>query len=282
MAVEALVAVFPPDGSALLYGDVPIEVVLGANAVSQVPTITASVDGVAQDTPCDLTESGTIADCQTLHVTSVEQAVSVSVSVLGQSAISDNVPGWIPDGPGWDLFQGVTVTAFGGTQEAASLADTYLIDGGAWATLVGYDGTPGDWQFQGGSAYVSDSGPMVVERPGMTFIVSTTVDADGHVSGRADTAWLPARANGQVLHLLVLDVVLEADLQSDGVMVGLRLSGDLPAVTLEEASAPLGAMGPAMLDLVELDVDRDGDGQPDAAHILLEGDPASALLTSAR
>jgi hypothetical protein len=78
-------------------------------------------------------------------------------------------------------------------------------------------------------------------------------------------------------HLLLLDVTLEGRLEGTA-LVDVVITADVPAFTLEQLSGPLGLFGGVLLDSVNLDVDRDGDGTFDAAGVRLEGTPAPAML----
>lgn len=275
-----LVAVFPPDGALQLIGDVPVEVVLGSAAEGTVPTVTLTRGTETTELPCVLGTGGNVVDCGAVAGMTAGEAVALSVTAGATTASASSAGRTPAPGIGWDLLDGVTFTALGGGGEAVNLANGELDSGHAFVALDGYDGTPGAWTLVGGeSALTTDGTTFGIAAPGFAFVLPAEVDSDGQLTGSAPTAWLPSEvASGQV-HLLLLDVSITGQLDGD-VLTDLVLEAHLPALALEELAAPLGALGPELLDVVSLDVDRDGDGTNDAATVRLEGAPAPATLST--
>jgi hypothetical protein len=113
--------------------------------------------------------------------------------------------------------------------------------------------------------------------PGFTLLVPSSIDADGRVSGAADSAWLTTGVRGQLVNVLMLDVRLTGRVDGE-TLVGLRLEAVLPMLSIAELADAAGNLGSVFLDAVDLDVDRDGDGEPDAASFVLSGTPEPAVL----
>lgn len=277
---DPIVAVFPPDGSRHLLGDVPVAIALGEAGAGVLPSVTASLDGDAPvDLACTLTDDGLWASCDALpDLAGSLDAVDLTVTVGGTTATAHASSSPPEPGLGWDLLDGTSITTFGGSEEAAKLADDELVKGDLLVALDGWDGTPGSWDLVGGP--VDAEGEVWVPRaPGFTFVTAATVGADGGLVATADAAWLALQVDGVDVPLLLLDVRLSGTLAGE-TLPDLVLTAHVPAVALQSLASPLGKLGPELLDLVSLDVDRDGDGTPDAASLRLEGSPTPAVLKS--
>jgi hypothetical protein len=273
-----LVAVFPPDGAEHLSGDVPVEVVLGSKAEGTLPEVTLTRGGVTTALSCELSYGGNVADCGSVDGV---QGESLALSVTaGADALDVVTVARLPKpGLGWSLLDGPKFTQFGGGSEAVTLVNSYLAQGSAFLALDHYAGDPGPYVMVGGPSGDLPDGGLAIADPGLGFVLPVQVGADGSVHGAADTAWLPIPVSGQVVHLLLLDVTLDGTLDGDR-LTKMTLGAELPAISLEDLVTPLGSLGSDVLDLIQLDVDRDGDGTNDAATIRVEGEPAPASLAA--
>ncbi|MEZ4236339.1 MAG: hypothetical protein R3F59_09290 [Myxococcota bacterium] len=270
------VAAFPPDGALHLWGDVPVEIILGAAADPSTLQVSQLIDGAKVPLPCGLQFDGTVATCGVIPGVEPGDALGFSVTLDGHSGrmLSD---GRLPQpGIGWDLLQGVSLAALGGGETAVNTVGPYLDKAQAFAALDGYDGTDGDWTFVASPSGRRDDGTIGIAPWGFGFLLPVTVAA-GTVHGEADTAWLPTQVGEDPVLLLLLDGTLDAGLSGEA-LTDLVLEATLPAVSLEALSDAVGLLGPQLLDLIDLDVDLDGDGTPEGATIRLAGTPAPAVL----
>lgn len=281
LEVRDVVAVFPPDGAPSVFGDVPVEVVLGSADAGRLPAVTLTRGGEDTALSCALAEGGTVADCGVVKDVAVDEILALAVEAP-DATVDVATLGRRPEaGLGWSLFDGMTFTTLGGGGLAAGLANDELGKSDSFAALDGYDGTPGDWTLVAGPVTFegppADPDQVYLGYPGFAFVLPVTVGGDGAVSGSADTAWLPLELDGDVVHVLMLDVSFRATLDGDRLR-GARVEGQIPALGLEELVQPLGGLGAEVLDEIELDVDRDGDGEGDAATVVFAGEPAPATI----
>lgn len=271
-----LVAVFPPDGAPTVFGDVPVEVVLGARAQGEVPTVTLTRGDEVTDLRCHLAEGGTVADCGPVPDVGVDEVLVFDVTA-GSAAARSTTLGRKPQaGVGWNLFDGVEFAALGGGATAVTLANDELGKSDCFGALDGYDGTPGDWTFVAGPVAFDPDG-IWLEYPGFAFVLPVTLDDGGALRGSAPTAWLPFELQGKVVHVLLLDVTLRGHLDGEHLR-DVVVRGVVPALGLEELVAPLGGLSGTVLQSIVLDVDRDGDGEPESASVVLRGTPRPATI----
>jgi hypothetical protein len=273
---EEVAAVFPPDGSLRVWGDVPVQVVFGAAADPASVEVTLRRDEVVSQLPCSLLSGGAVAACGVVPGVAAGEEITIDVRVSGTRQRSQTEARLPDPGLGWSLLDGVEITALGSGSAAADLASDQLTRGEMFAALDGYDGTPGTWTFMISPSGAAEDGNAAISPWGFGFLLPVTVASDGRMWGRADNAWLSTQVGSNAVAMLLLDVRLDAQLVGAD-LVDLTLEAAAPTLTLEALSSALGGLS-AFLDLVKLDVDRNSDGVYDAASIRLEGAPASAEL----
>lgn len=273
-------AVFPPDGTMRMLGDVPIQVVLGSEADGALPVVSLARAGTSFDLPCVMMdEGGVLAQCGLVGEVEPGEEISLSVTAGNDRAHVRSIGSLPEPGLGWSLLDGVQFTALGGGSAAVSLANDYLVGGNAFAAIDGYDGAPGVWTMVGGPSGFDTTDGIGLVSPGLTFQVIVDVGEDGTLYGTADTAWLPTYVGTEMVQLLLLDVSVSGRLEGER-LVDLVLEANAPALALEALSDTLGPIGSQLLGMVTLNVDRDGDGTADAATLRLAGEPAPAALAA--
>jgi hypothetical protein len=107
-------------------------------------------------------------------------------------------------------------------------------------------------------------------------MIPAEVDAAGHLTGEADTAWLTLNIRGEPVNVLMLDVALSGTLTGTE-LTDYRLEGSLPMVSLLNVADALD-LGGVFVAAVGLDVDHDGDGENDAASLVFSGTPTAGQL----
>ncbi|MEQ1565272.1 MAG: hypothetical protein ABMA64_06510 [Myxococcota bacterium] len=274
-----LVALFPPDGALRLFGQVPVQVVLGGGAAGEVPSVALSRDGDTDPLSCTLIENGNVADCGVIpDVPTDHDGIALSVSA-GDETMSAVALGRLPTpGLGWSLLEGTTFRRLGGNTDVLPVVNAQLAtSSSAFLALDGYNGAPGDYTMVAGPSGLQPDGGLAIAAPGLTFVVPVEVDDEGSVRGSTRAAWLPLPVNGERAYLLLLDVEVTGKLYTD-VLDDLVVNADLPAIAVQALASSLGSGGNQVLELVRFDVDRDGDGEGDAARVELAGSPAPATL----
>ncbi|HHO54038.1 MAG TPA: hypothetical protein ENK18_25000 [Deltaproteobacteria bacterium] len=274
-----IVAVFPPDGSAHLWGDVPVQVILGAAGVDKPVEIEVSRGGSDPvTTGCVLDHHGVVMACD--PILGIEPGEDVSFEVrVGDTVHQVDASGQIPaPGLGWSLLDGVNATALGKGDAAVGLLEDAIRQGGAFATLSDPVDASGLRTFTFAPSGLDPYGAIGIAPWGFTFVLDVTVE-DGRLAGQADSAWLAGAFGPHEIQLLLLDVELQGRLQGEE-LSELVLVAAVPALALVELSDALGSLGLEVLEVVALDLDLDGDGHPDAAQLRLEGSPAPAALAA--
>lgn len=277
---EVVVATFPPDGALHLWGDVPVQAILGSEGVGAA----VEVRLVRNEAPpvnlsCAPQLDGVLVRCDPIVGLQPGDVVSLDVQI-GETPRHAESEGRLPEpGLGWSFLDGVAFTAVGGSAHAVEVFNAELGSAELFAALDGFDGGPGPWTFTISPSGTDPAGGQLGIAPwGFTFLIDVTLSGD-RLEGQADTAWLAADLGQSVVLLLLLDVILEARLDGER-LEDLSLSASLPAVALEELREGLGVLGFEVLQLIDLDLDLDGDGKPDSASLRLEGTPEPAALAA--
>jgi hypothetical protein len=275
-----LAAVFPPDGSMRLRGDVPVEVVMGVASQNHLPKVTLTRNDETSSLTCVLGNGGNTADCGFIPAVEPDSdRLSLTVEAGADTLAVDPLNRYPEPGLGWSLLAGTQFTRLGSGTDAVTLVNGALVSDSAFVALDGYQGSEGSYTMVGGPSAVLPNGQFGIGNPGLGFVLPVDVSADGAISGTADTAWLPLPINNVVVHLLLLNLKVTAQLDGE-LLEDVSLTAELPALALEDLAASLGALGPNVLNVVVLDIDRNGDGTPDAASLELSGSPAPAWLSA--
>jgi hypothetical protein len=274
-----VVAVFPPNGAMRLFGDVPIQIVLGAGAAGRVPVVSVTLDGEPTPAGCALVQGGTVADCGV--VPDVVPGGDLELTAqIGDQTVDAVAVGRLPEpGLGWSLLDGTAFVRLGGNTDVLAVVNGSLASASsAFLVLDGDQGEPGRYPLVGGPSGDQADGGLALATPGLTFVVTVDVDEAGNLRGEASTAWLALPVDGARVYLLLLGVSITGTVSGDA-LTNLDLTADLPAMSVQDLANALGPSGPqTLLPLVKYDVDRDGDGAGDAARIELTGDPEPAVL----
>jgi hypothetical protein len=225
---------------------------------------------------CELDYGGTYARCGAIVAADAADRLGVDVAV-GGAAVSSAA---ITDPPrsivGWDVFDGASVETFGpGTVARDQLAQA-LESSHAFGVLDGWAGQPGSYTFMVTTAAANGAGLYQAGTPGFTLMIPAEVDAAGHLTGEADTAWLTLNIRGEPVNVLMLDVALSGTLTGTE-LTDYRLEGSLPMVSLLNVADALD-LGGVFVAAVGLDVDHDGDGENDAASLVFSGTPTAGQL----
>ena len=138
-------------------------------------------------------------------------------------------------------------------------------------------GAGNDIRLSIGPADINAAGKATIAAPGLVFTIPAAIDEDGILLGSSQAAFLPVHVDTTTVSLLVQDLEVEGRMTEDG-LVDLSIEGHIPAASLVRMVEPLGALGAVVLAQIALDVDRDEDGEGDAARLLMEGDTVGISL----
>jgi hypothetical protein len=280
LSEAALAAVFPAEGARRLLGEVPVTVAIGEGGLGEVPEVVVRVDdGEEEELTCETADEGTWADCGLIPATlDGSQRVSVSTRLAGEGAEVVAEADAPAAGVGWNLLDGTEVTRFGSGEQAVSMVNSVLDGAVLFLALDGYAGAAGAFIALGTPAHAASLG-FRSDAPGFTLALQADVSAEGALVATADTAWLPMAVNGEPVQLLLLDVELTGTIEEDA-LSGARLAATVPAVGLVVLADAAGTFGSGILNILELDVDLDGDDAFDAASFEMQGAPIRGSLSS--
>lgn len=276
----AIAAVFPPEGTQHVNGEVPIVVLLGAVATNVLPTVTVAVDGNHTDVTCTLVQAGAEATCGPLEgVTDKSEKMRMTVTVGDSTEEVTAYTAPPPKGVGWDLLANATIEEFGGNDNAINFMQTAIGNSHLFVTPMGYLGSEGDVTLAGGPAIPGEAPILAVLQPGLTLIMPGHIDANGRFSGHAHSMWMSMPVNGVTVTFLVLDATLDGDIVN-GTLQNFTFDSAVPALSLLEITAPLGDLQDDVLNIIGLNADTDGDLHPDSASFIATGNADAATLVT--
>jgi hypothetical protein len=137
------------------------------------------------------------------------------------------------------------------------------------AVLIdGYRGQPGDYNLLAGPVDIKDNGKASVRSPGLTFVKHIVIDGDGSFTSTPQNVFMPIFVDTDFVQVLIQNCRVTGRVQ-DGEIRGLKIMGDIPAISLVQLADPLGPAANFVLGNITMDVDLDGDGEEDAAYFSL-------------
>ena len=96
------------------------------------------------------------------------------------------------------------------------------------------------------------------------FVKDIIVKEDGLFSSTRQNVFMPIFVDTGFVQVLIQNCQVTGRIQ-EGHIRGLKLIGDIPAISLVQIAEPLGLLANFVLGSITLDVDLDGDGEDDAA-----------------
>ncbi len=260
-----------------LGADASFEVLLHGGADSSTLHCYPNEDGSALECPLDVTLEK-----------DQEYELTIDLGDDGEVDASSLFDTGMPDGPAYDIGQNLEVVKAGGSDLAARLFQDSLVGETTMLLQIKEFEPQGDvlpWggDFLVGRGYVrpqaTDDGEVVVDGEyGFSLATKGVIRADGGFRASADHATLPVEVDGNPIYLLLHDVVvagtisLGRDFES---LEDVTISGYVPMSSMEELAAAFPSWAEALGDLfqvVDPDVDLNGDGHKDACTLEIEGD----------
>lgn len=287
---EGIVALFPGDGAAAVPEDTPLRIELAWDFPSD------------QDVIAWLGESGAVLEplaCVhdwTIHVvecspvaplrTGTEYVFAAQLSSRPSRAMSSTFQTATPEGLGYEIGAELGVAELGSNALAGPVLSGHLTVSGPLLLVSEHLETADDlpalasnWVWGPGKRLEAQPGePYVIrESVGYPFAAPTVVGAGGTIFGSASYAYLPVSLDGEWRHVRVDGLAMFGQLDPgdpDLAVDDLTIEGYVKASSLLRALADVeGTEASAIRGLVDLDTDTDGNGQLDAAHLVLETRP---------
>ncbi len=175
----------------------------------------------------------------------------------------------------------------GGTQQVVRgiLNDTLQAYGNDFPVAMVFDGVPSTTTFpvSGFLTVIGEYAPGPPPEPPasgwLTSLEGGEIDADGLFTCAADTMVLPVPVTTLDIFLTLQNATMSGTAVSSGDFTdldGYRLEAVMTESDIVELANSLGS--PELAGLVVLDVDLDGNGQPDAATVVLTSEPLPLAL----
>lgn len=284
----ASAAVYPPEGSMAVRGELHVAVDLGVHAGLSPEVTVLSEDrqsgaGQRWEGDCTVDDAQNLASCYVMPDPPNGQDFDIEVW-LGErqfrQSISSRVP---PVGSAFALHDEAVVEHLGRSELLANVVRELIEDTPMVAALGGWQGGAFSGDLLGGLADeegLDEQGrpELSIDSPGLTLVMPVRVDDAGALAGTTAELWMPIHLDGEVYQLRIKDVSLSGQATPEALL--LDLEGALDAASLVRLIEGSGLDADSLLRLVKPDVDTDGDGQDDALSITLQLDSPAATLTS--
>ena len=278
-----IIALFPDEGAAAVPRDVVMMIEV-ANDLDDSVEIEATLEAEGADPValnCSPSNHDHLYNCLTTFELEAETWYTFTAEIAGapNSRTVSNFATSHPEGLGYEIAREFNVERVGGLSFATTFFNA-LLSGESALLLVSQDlhtsadlpsvGTNWVW---GPGAYVNAESAYAVDRSvGYPLSSLTMVDEQGTIFGSSSHSYLPLLVNGQWLPIRVDDLVLRGSLDPNDPELPvseLNVEANIPKSSIDRIASLLGATDASLLEsLVELDVDTDLDGVPDAARLV--------------
>lgn len=261
--------IVPGHGTMAIRGDVQIQIVLGEEMVGTLPRVHLTSQDRTWSPACHLDETGKWVTCNPIDDLPREQVFDLEVGMHDQSPLTVSLSSEFPaDSKGYLLNSGASITHFGQDFATAERVGELFRSSDIAVLIDGYDGAPGAYNLLAGPVELKDSGKASVRSPGLTFVKHIQIREDGSFSSTPQSVFMPVFVNTGFVQLLIQNCQVHGQIEDDEIR-GLRIDGDIPAISLVQLAEPLGPASSIVLGNITMDVDLDGDGEDDAAYFSL-------------
>ena len=280
----ALIALYPGDGAAAVPLATRLIVEVGDDLATEavvIGTLTGS-DGSTRGLDCKPTADDTLLDCPAGDdlAADTDYTFATWVEDGDGTVLESRFTTAHPEGLAYEIGEMLTIVQVGGDSSASPLLDS-LLGAGSPMLLVSEGIASSDdlpatdarilW---GPGNQLTEAGENVYAVNlgiGYAAAVACTIDATGTLLGEASHAFLPVGVDGEWLPVRIEDVVLQGNLTPDeeGMPItALGVEAEIPQISIDRIRGALDPAEALVLDaLIELDVDINGDGSMDAAHL---------------
>lgn len=280
-AVEAdaigVMGIHPAADAAALRGDaVSVNVVFGENPPPRPPAVTITSAGRTWTPPCTLDETaGRWMSCAPLTDLPRGQVFDIELQTRRGGAVIVSVDSEMPEEPRAYRLTQLRVNRFGANRGAAEQLSELLAGSELLLVTEGGDLESGKHTLRMGLADKLDSDEYAVRSPGLTMVYDFVLGE--RLGGRPQDVFLPLQINTEVVPLFLQSCTVKAQLDEWRIS-GLAIKGTISALSLVKLTEPLGSLSDVALSRVEMDIDTDKDGSPDAISFQLTAEAPRVQL----
>ncbi len=261
--------IFPSHDSMALRGDINVQIVLGEEKIGTLPKVSIIGTHDTWRPKCFLDETGKWVTCNPVKDLPRNQVFDIEVGLHDQNPLLVTPTSEFPEStPGYLLNTNSSITHFG---EDASTADRVgeMFRSSDIAVLIdGYTNQPGNYTLLAGPVDIEDNGKVSIRSPGLTFVKDIVIDDEGSFTSTRQNVFMPIFVDTGFVQVLIQNCRVTGRVQ-DGQLRGLKITGDIPAISLVKLADPLGPAANFVLGNITMDVDLDEDGEEDAAFFSL-------------
>ena len=264
-----VVAIFPSHDTMAMRGDIEVQVILGEEKIHQIPTIKFIGQNSSWAPRCHLDETGQWATCDPIADLPRDQVFDLQVGIQDQNPLTVNPTTEFPDGTsGYMLNTNSNVTNFGEDASTADRVGGMFRSSDIVVVIDEYSDQPGEYTLLAGPVERLDNGKVSVRSPGLTFVKYIVVDANGSFESTPQSVFMPIFVDTGFVQVLIQNCQVSGKIEG-GQIRGMKIKGDIPALSLVKLAEPLGPAANFVLGSITMDVDLDGDGDEDAAFFTL-------------
>ncbi|MDP7112650.1 MAG: hypothetical protein QGH45_11840 [Myxococcota bacterium] len=290
MEEQGIVALFPGDGAAAVPEDTPLRIELAWDSPADRDVIAWLGESGDELEPLACVHDWTIHVVECLPPaplrSNTEYIFAAQLPSRPARAMSSTFQTATPEGLGYEIGAELGVTELGSNGLAGPVLNTQLTVSGPLLLVSEHLDTADDlpalasnWVWGPGKRLEAQPGqPYVIrENVGYPFAAPTVVGEGGTIFGSATYAYLPVTLGGEWRHVRVDGLAMFGQLDPtdpDLPVDDLTIEGYVKASSLLRALADVDdTEASGIRNLVDLDTDTDGDGQLDAAHLVLKTRP---------
>ena len=287
---EGIVALFPGDGAAAVPEDTPLRIELAWDSPSDQDVIAWIGEGGGELEPlvCVHDWAIKVVECMPTHPlrSNAQYTFAAQLTERPSRAMRSVFHTATPEGLGYEIGAELGVDELGSNALAGPALNEQLTVSGPLLLVTENLETAEDlpaltsnWVWGPGKRLEEqpDQPYVIRESVGYPFAAPAVVGEGGTIFGSATYAYLPVALGGEWRHVRVDGLALFGQLDPEHPELAvddLRIEGYVKASSLLRALSTVeGAEASAIRGLVDLDTDSDGDGQVDAAHLVLETRP---------
>ncbi|MFT5683036.1 MAG: hypothetical protein ACI8RZ_003963 [Myxococcota bacterium] len=261
--------VFPSHDAMALRGDISIQVVLGEEMIGTLPNIHVIGQHDSWSPQCALDETEKWVTCKPLMDLPRNQVFDIKVGLFDDNPLAVTPTSEFPEStPGYLLNTNSNITNFGEDASTAERVGEMFRSSDIAVLIEGYNGQAGNFTLLAGPVDIQDNGKASVRAPGLTFVKDIVIDDSGSFSSTAQSVFMPIFVDTGFVQVLIQNSRVTGQIQA-GEIRGLKITGDIPAISLVKLAEPLGAAANLVLGSITMDVDLDEDGEADAAFFSL-------------
>ncbi len=261
--------VFPSHDAMALRGDISVQIVLGEEKIGTIPNVNIIGANNTWNPNCTLDETGKWATCNPVQDLPRDQVFDIEIGLQDQNPLRVSPSSEFPlSTPGYLINANSNITHFGADASTADRVGEMFRNSDIAVFIHDYTDEPGNYILHAGPVDIKDNGKISVRSPGLTFVKDIIVHEDRSFSSTKQNVFMPIFVDTDFVQVLIQNCQVAGRFDG-GSIRGLKITGDIPALSLVQLAAPLGPAATFVLGSITLDVDLDEDGEDDAAFFSL-------------